>query len=117
MRSITTIAQSGYHAYSKACNHKTFDGQTAPRWDALGEYRQQCWQAAALRIADLKTILTPCEELAREAWEAYRQCANSHAKSFHVGQPMPAWEQLPGQRQAAWHSTATHILAELATQQ
>jgi hypothetical protein len=113
MQSIITIAEGGYHAYSKTCNHKTHDGMPLPSWELLGVYRQQCWQAAVTRIAGLRDIVSSAEFLAAEAWDAYSKEANGLA---HDGATLPAWQDLPLERKDAWQASATHILAALATQ-
>lgn len=111
MQSINFIAQGGYHAYSKAGGHVTFDGKPMPVWQALSGDRQACWSAAASCIAGLRGIVNSTEFLAAEAWDAYSKAAKGLAAN---GATLPTWDELPIDRQDAWQAAATHILAELS---
>jgi hypothetical protein len=45
----THIAKLMWGAYATQAGGKTFDGKPLPSWEELGEERQSCWVAAALR--------------------------------------------------------------------
>jgi len=43
------LAKAMWGSYSAHAGGKTFDGKPLPTWDELGEERQGCWIAAAIR--------------------------------------------------------------------
>lgn len=44
------LAKSGYSAYSKATENKTFDGQEMRTWDDLPQVAKNAWTAVAEQV-------------------------------------------------------------------
>lgn len=49
------IAQELYGAYVRQAMGVTFDGKPLPTWHELGNNRQMCWIAAAVRARQIYT--------------------------------------------------------------
>lgn len=47
-----SLGQIAFEAYSKAMQHKTYDGKPIPHWAELSEAVRNGWEAAARAIVD-----------------------------------------------------------------